>query len=149
MRAHGNTPGPTQRPLLAGAIDGAAAAIPTGLILWKSEALESIARALGMQLGAALAWELAVLVAAGVLYGRVFGRAANDRGGGWLFGIGYGFLFWMLGPATLLPLRLHRPIAVGPYAMWLLGAHLIYGLALGILFPWVHGVLQRKMNHSR
>ena len=149
MRAHGNTPGPTQRPLLAGAITGALAEIPSALVLWYSGALDSLTRALGVGAWLVLALHLAATVSAGALYGRVFGRAANDRRGGWLFGISYGFLIWLLGPATVPLLVLSNPLAVGVAAMGMLGAHLVYGLTLGLVFPWIHALLQCELSKAR
>jgi hypothetical protein len=85
---------------------------------------------------------LAVATLGGALYGAVFRRAASDRRGGWLFGISYGFLLWMLGPVTLLQVVLGRPLAVGTAAVGLLGAHLLSGLILGVLFRPMHRVVR-------
>jgi hypothetical protein len=91
-----------------------------------------------------------VLALAGAFYGQVFGRAANDRRGGWLFGISYGFLLWMLGPVMALQWVIARPVAVGVAAMGLFAAQLVYGLTLGLLFPFIHGSLQRELaEHVR
>jgi len=46
MRAHGNTPAPTQRPYLNGAISGLFAAVPSFIALYFSDALDSIERRL-------------------------------------------------------------------------------------------------------
>ena len=149
MRAHGNTPGPTQRPTLTGALTGFLAEIPTLLILWRSGALDSATQSLGLRTGLALALHSVAMVAAGAFYGRLFSRAANDRYGGWLFGISYGFLIWMVGPVTALQWVLARPLAVGVAAMGVLGAHLIYGLALGLLFPWIHRLLRYELSEVK
>lgn len=149
MRAHGNTPGPTQRPTLAGALTGGLAEIPSALVLWYSAALDSLTRALSIGAWQVLALHLTATVLAGALYGRVFGRAANDRRGGWLFGISYGFLIWMVGPATVLQWVLFHPLAVGVAAMGMLGAHLAYGFVLGLVFPWVHALLQCELRKAR
>jgi hypothetical protein len=147
MRAHGNAPGPTQRPGTAGALTGALAEIPTVPVLWYSGALESLAQAFTLSRWPALALHLAVMALAGGFYGWLFCRAANDRRGGWLFGISYGFLLWMLGPVTLLQWIKGRPAAVGGAALGLFGAHLLYGLALGLLFPWIHGLIQPRLGN--
>lgn len=149
MRAHGNTPGPTQRPIWTGALAGFLAEIPTLLILWRSGAFESATQSLRISLWLALALHSGATVAAGALYGRLFSRAANDRRGGWLFGISYGFLIWMIGPVTALQWTLSRPLAVGVAAMGVLGSHLIYGLALGLLFPWIHRLLQHELSEVK
>src|SRR4051794_25366997 len=102
MRAHGNTPGPTQRPILAGAATGALAEIPALLLLWWSGALASATQTLSLSTWVLVALHFLGMIVAGAIYGRVFSRAANDPRGGWLFGISYGFLLWMIGPVTVL-----------------------------------------------
>lgn len=149
MRAHGNTPGPTQRPRLAGAITGALAEIPALFMLWWSGALSSSAESLSLSIYIFLALHVLAMVIAGVIYGRVFSRAANDPRGGWLFGISYGFLLWTLGPVSVVQWALDRPLAVGVAAMGILGGHLVYGLILGLLFPWIHKLLQREISHLK
>ena len=149
MRAHGNTPGPTQRPFLAGATSGVLAEIPALLMLWWSGALSSVSQSLSLSIYATLALHLLAMVSAGVVYGRAFSRAANDPRGGWLFGISFGFLIWMVGPVTVLQWWLEGPLALGVAAMGILGAHLIYGLFLGLLFPWIHKLLQFEISQLK
>jgi hypothetical protein len=147
MRAHGNTPGPTQRPTTAGSIAGIFAALPATAWLWLVDAFASIAQSLVLSSWVVLGLQVLIMALAGALYGRIFGRAANDRHGGWLFGISYGFLLWMLGPATLLQWFTGHPLAVGAAAMALFGGHLVYGLVLGLLFPWIHQAIQREVRN--
>jgi hypothetical protein len=147
MRAHGQRPGPGQRPKTAGALAGAAAGLLALPLLELSGAADSLRLAL-----AAARWQIPVLyisvaMLAGVGYGGLFQRAAADRRGGWLFGISYGFLLWMLGPITLLQLFLGRPLATGIAAMGILAANLLSGLSLGLLFRPAHGVVQRYLEH--
>jgi len=149
MRAHGNTPGPTQRPVLAGAIAGLVAEVPAAAMLWWSDALASATQALALRLWVTLLLHWSAAVIGGAIYGRVFSRAANDVHAGWLFGISYGFLIWMIGPVTILQWSLGRPLALGTAAMGVLASHLIYGLALGLLFPGIHRLLQKKLEHLR
>jgi hypothetical protein len=146
MRAHGNTPGPTQRPFLAGAITGSLAEIPAVLLLWWSGALASATQSLPLSTWVVVATHFLITIVAGAIYGRVFSRAANDPRGGWLFGISYGFLLWMIGPVTVLQWTLGRPLALGVAAMGILGAYLVYGLLLGLLFPWIHKLLQSELS---
>ena len=146
MRAHGNTPGPTQRPISAGVISAVFATVPAALVLWTSGALNSLSDTLAIKFQLVLVLYAVSMSVIGGLYGRVFSRAANDRRAGWLFGISYGFLIWMLGPVMALQLIRHQPVATGAAALGLLGAHLIFGVALGLLFPSVHKLLQRKFG---
>ena len=149
MRAHGNTPGPTQRPILAGAATGSLAEIPAVLLLWWSGALVSATESLSLSTWMAVALHFLATIVAGAIYGRVFSRAANDPRGGWLFGISYGFLLWMIGPVTVLQWTLGRPLALGVAAMGILGAYLAYGLSLGLLFPWIHKLLQSELTRLK
>src|SRR5688572_24826648 len=125
IRAHGYLPGPTQRPVAAGLVSGSAAAAASLPLMWLSGALSRGAGVGGWLSTAVLA---TALVGAGALYGRVFMRAANDRRGGWLFGISYGFLLWMLGPATVVQWLLGRPVLVGGTSQGFFAAHLAYGV---------------------
>lgn len=149
MRAHGNAPGPTQRPVLAGALTGLVAEIPAAMMLWWSGALVSATQSLSLRVWITLVLHSAAAIAGAAIYGRLFSRAANDPNGGWLFGISYGFLIWMIGPVTVLQWTLGRPLALGVAAMGILAAHLIYGLTLGLLFPWIHRLLQYKLKNLK
>ena len=146
MRAHGNTPGPTQRPLLTGATTGFLAAVPSSLLLYYSGAAENVSAEYSASLWLLFCFYLGLKMLAGMIYAAVFKRAANDRKGGWLFGISYGFLIWMITPVTLWQLVAARPIVVGNAAIGLFAAHLIYGFLLGIGYPHVHRLLQKKLS---
>lgn len=146
MRAHGNDAGPLQRPLTSGALTAVLAGLLVLPLLWRAGALADLSRALRISVAMTAVLQVLALVVAGALYGRVFGRAANDKRGGWLFGISYGFLLWTIGPITILQWLLARPIAVGPAAIGLFAAHLLYGLMLGALFPFTQKLLQRKLT---
>jgi hypothetical protein len=138
MRAHGQTPGPGQRPRTVGALSGLVAGIAALLMLKWSGAVASLANALNLRMWVIPILYVAIATLAGALYGAVFKRAASDPRGGWLFGISYGFLLWMLGPVTLLQTILARPLTTGVAAMGILGANLLSGLLLGLLFRPLH-----------
>jgi hypothetical protein len=142
MRAHGQKPAPGQRPRAAGALAGMWSGVAALPLLMGTGALASIAHTLGVSDPMVAVMYLGVATIGGAVYGGVFRRAASDRRGGWLFGISYGFLLWMLGPVTLLQVVLGRPLAIGVAAMGLLGAHLLTGLILGVLFRPMHRVVQ-------
>ena len=148
MRAHGNTAGPTQRPLLTGAISGVIAFVPYEAILQLSGARASIAHGFGISMWASLGFNGTVMVVAGLLYAAIFKRAANDFHGGWLFGASFGFLLWMIAPVTLWQLITAQPIAVGEAAMGLFGGHIVYGIALGFVFPWIHFLIQTELRND-
>src|SRR5687768_16949399 len=146
MRAHGNTPGPTQRPQLTGLTSGAVAAVVYVLVLYYSGALVSAARSVGVDIWSIVAVSVIIPVLAGMIYALIFKRAANDTRGGWLFGISFGFLLWMLGPVTLWQTLTSRPVAIGTAAMGIFGAHLVYGLVLGLVFPRIHFMFQARLE---
>ena len=102
--AHGDDPGPTQRPLLAGAISGVIGTIPAIAILYAFGSLAVEARILGLSDVLTIAVGLPVMAVAGAVYSRLFGRAANDVRGGWLFGMAFGFALWAAGAVMVLPL---------------------------------------------
>ncbi|HYJ90727.1 MAG TPA: hypothetical protein VEV84_05420 [Pyrinomonadaceae bacterium] len=149
MRAHGNTPGPTQRPLVTGAITGLIAFAPYEIVLDLSGARSSIVHGFGINPWLSVGIRVLEMILAGVLYAVVFKRAANDFHGGWLFGASFGFLLWMITPVALWQLFTGQPIVVGVAAMGLFGAYVLYGITLGLIFPWIHTLIQSRLNEAR
>lgn len=145
MIAHGADPGPSQRPKLTGAICGGVAAIPAVALLLYTDGLEALAGSVGLSRWITLLLQVSLFVLLGLIYGWIFSRAADDTRGGWLFGISFGFLVWMVGPAMVLQWFSDEAVAEGVAAKGLLGSHLAWGLFLGLLFPWVHRMLQRRL----
>lgn len=141
MAAHGSTAGPTQRPLLAGMLSGAAAVVLALPLIWWSGAATSLGRSLDLRWWVVLILYIPLWAVAGTVYGSVFRRAANDYFGGWLFGIAYGFLLWLIGPVTLLQWIFESELIVGIPAVGAFGANLIWGLAMGGSFPWIHDLI--------
>lgn len=143
VRAHGYDPGPTQRPLLAGAVTGALATVPTGGVF---VAFGSFQVAADDVLRLPAAWGAALIFASftlgGLLYGAFFQRAANDRRAGWLLGLAYGFVLWIAAPIVVLPLIRGPAMAGGIAATGIFVGFLTWGLAAGLLFPFVHKPLQ-------
>jgi hypothetical protein len=150
LQAHGLDAGPTQRPLLAGAIAGGIATAPALAVLAGFQSLDAPARAIGATAFAAALAYAGLMLVGGSLYGWLFQRAANDVRGGWLFGMAYGFVLWMLGPVPLLQWLPDQPILRGYPAAGLLLAELLWGLAVGLVFPRVHRHLHVDLeNRSR
>lgn len=146
LQAHGYEAGPTQRPRLSGAVSAALAEVPTVMLLWMTGALGALADAMHLDLVTGLGLHVGLVIVAGVVYGQFFQRAANDRQGGWLFGLAYGFLCWMAGPVTALEWALGRPVIAGPPAQGLFFAYLLWGLLVGLLFPRIHQPLQAGLD---
>src|SRR3546814_15737124 len=74
---------------------------------------------------------------AGGIYGRLFQRGANDRRGGWLFGMAFGFLLWTAGMVLTLPLLSGGRLPVGTAAIGVFLSLVIWGTTNGGLFPYV------------
>ncbi|HEX5183457.1 MAG TPA: hypothetical protein VFW19_09935 [Allosphingosinicella sp.] len=144
----GRDPEPLQRPRRAGALVGVGAAIAAAALVWATGSAEPPARAIGLATPLLVLLSIVSLGIAGAAYGAVFLRAANDRRGGWLFGLGWGFLTWALGPITLCQWLLARPVASGSHAAILLAAHLLWGLLVGTLFPFVQSLIERSSEQA-
>ena len=138
LSAHGYDPGPTQRPLLTGAIGGLLATIPALTILYIFGSLQVEARILGLSVLATVALGLPVMASAGAIYARLFGRAANNSHGGWLFGMAFGFVLWMAGGMMVLPLVSGGLAPAGTAAIGLFLSLIAWGTALGLLVPYLH-----------
>lgn len=146
LSAHGYNPGPTQRPMSAGAICGVVAAIPATAVLWQFGSLAIEARILSLSLAETLAVGLAAMAVAGAIYGSLFGRAANDRHGGWLFGTAFGFALWAAGAVLVLPLASGGLTPAGTAAAGVCLSLLVWGFALGTLLPFVHPYLHARLE---
>lgn len=146
LSAHGYNPGPTQRPMTAGAICGVLAALPAVAVLWLFGSLKIEAQILSLSLPATLALGFAAMAVAGACYGRLFGRAANDRRGGWLFGMAFGFALWATGAVLVLPIASGGQTPAGPAAVGVCLSLLVWGGALGLLVPFIHPYLHERLE---
>ncbi|HTE70041.1 MAG TPA: hypothetical protein VK942_14975, partial [Actinomycetes bacterium] len=85
-----------------------------------------------------IAVNLAIGVAIGVSYGLLFRRLGQDVNCALGWGLSYGFLWWVLGPLTLLPALLggdpEWTAAAAGGALSALAGHLVYGGCLGVAF---------------
>lgn len=138
LRAHGLDAGPTQRPLLAGLFASLPADIPAIAVLHAFGALDALAKAANVSTILAAQAFVALMLVGGLLYGWLFRRAANDPRGGWLFGLSFGYLLWMLAATPLLQWVPEQPIMRGYPAMGLFLGLLAWGLTLGVAFPLIH-----------
>ena len=146
LAAHGYDPGPTQRPYSAGAVSGVVAALPAVAVLWWFGSLQTEARILDLSITATLAVGWVAMAAAGAVYARLFGRAANHRRGGWLFGMAFGFAMWAGGAVLVLPLLSGGEMPAGPAAVGVLLSLLVWGAALGTAVPLIHPHLQERIE---
>jgi len=148
LHAHGYDPGPTQRPLLAGGLTGLLATLPAIPLLYVFGSLEVEADILGLSPLATLGAGEAAMAFAGAVYARLFGRAANDRRGGWLFGMAFGFLLWSAGAVMILPLLGGWRAPAGEPAIGVFLSLIAWGAALGALLPFIHRPLHESIEHA-
>jgi hypothetical protein len=146
LSAHGYDPGPTQRPMLAGGISGVLATMPAILLLKLFGSLRIEAQILGRSEIMTIVGGCILMATAGAAYGRLFGRAANDVRGGWLFGMTFGFALWAAGAVMILPLVSDGMAPAGRAAMGVFLSFVAWGAALGIVHPFVHRPLHERLE---
>lgn len=145
--AHGFDPGPTQRPKSAGALSGLLAAIPAGGMLFAFGTVEAMAdRILRIDRWMALGVLALGFALAGALYGALLRRAANDRRGGWAYGLVFGLLLWVAAPVVILPVLGTGSIAAGRAGQGFLIAFILWGAMLGLIFPLVHRPMEAGLR---
>jgi hypothetical protein len=146
LDAHGYDPGPSQRPLLSGAVSGILATVPAIGVLFAFGSLKVEADILGMSRAETLGIGWVVMAIAGAAYARFFGRAANAVRGGWLFGMSFGFALWAAGAVLVLPLLSDGRTPAGPAAVGVALSLILWGVATGILVPFVHRPLHESIE---
>ena len=146
--AHGFDPGPTQRPLAGGAISGVLATVPAIAILYAFGSLKVEAEILGLSSMMTIGAGWPVMALAGAIYGRLFGRAANDPRGGWLFGMAFGFALWAGGAVMVLPLVSGGKTPADEPAIGVFLSLVIWGTALGLIHPFVHRPLHEDLESA-
>jgi hypothetical protein len=147
VHAHGADPGPPQRPFIAGALTAALAAVPAGAVFAGFGSFRVVTeQVLHWPAWATAGFLLAAFVAAGLVYGGFFHRAANDRRTAWMLGLAFGFLLWIAAPIVVLPLLGAHVMAAGRPALGFLASFLVWGLTTGLLFPYVHRPFQAGLS---
>lgn len=146
LDAHGYDPGPSQRPLLSGALSGILATVPAIGVLIACGSLKVEAEILGMTRAATLGVGWLAMAVAGAAYARFFGRAANAVRGGWLFGMSFGFALWAAGAVLVLPLLSGGRTPAGSAASGVALSLILWGVATGVLVPFVHRPLHESLE---
>ena len=148
LQAHGQHPGATQRPLLAGALAGLVATAPAVSLLYGFATLAVEARILALPIAATLGVGWIIMAMAGAVYARLFGRTANDVRGGWLFGMAYGFALWAVGGVLILPAASGGLAPAGSAAIGLFLSLLLWGAFLGGLLPFIQRPLHANIESA-
>jgi hypothetical protein len=148
LSAHGFDPGPTQRPLLAGALSGTVATLPAVATLYLFGSLKVEAEILGISQLMTITAGVPLMAVAGAVYGRLFGRAANEFRGGWLFGMAFGFALWAAGAIMILPLVSGGKTPAGEAAIGVFLSLVAWGAALGTVHPFIHRPLHESIESA-
>ncbi|HWF44286.1 MAG TPA: hypothetical protein VG537_06565 [Candidatus Kapabacteria bacterium] len=147
LQVHGQHAGPTQRPVMAGLITGFIASLIALGVLYGTGGLPLLSERLGISVTSIVIIHIALATVEGMIYGLLLGRAANAKRSAWLFGITYGYFLWVAGPVMLFELIFSVPVARYDLGIPIITSHLIYGISLGILFPYIHAPLHRRLTH--
>lgn len=120
----------------SGVVAGLAGGIVFGFIMHTTGALVMVARLVdGQTLFVGWAVHLAISAFVGITFGLLAGDAPWPVAWSIAFGTAYGWLWWVLGGLTLMPLRLGTGLFVFNADAWKsLAGHLAYGLVLGAAY---------------
>ncbi len=127
------------QPVIAGALAGIVGGILFGLMM--TMMMPPMMGMIGSLIGAPqLGWPVHLVFSPiiGAGFGLLLGRRATDWGPAAGLGLGYGFVWWILGPLLIMPIWL----GMGPMLakaldtpnLMSLGGHLFYGLVTGLAY---------------
>ncbi|MGY4541323.1 putative membrane protein YagU involved in acid resistance [Arthrobacter sp. UYNi723] len=124
------------RRVAAGVAGGIAGGIVFGVLMAMMGILPVIASMVGSSsaaVGFGVHLMISVMIGLGltVLFGN---RFLTGYGRGALVGLGYGAIWWVLGPLMIMPVMMGMPLfAVDLMSLMSLMGHLIYGVILGLV----------------
>src|SRR5439155_20246927 len=145
---------PRRGALLRGALAGLFCGWLLGLLLDAQGQLTPLA---GMMGGSSerLAWAvtLGVAVVAGLLFAWLYPRVTESTGAGLVRGSVYGFLWWVLGELTLLPLLGGQGLAWSVEAArtgfaGLIG-YVLFGAGVALVYQWLDGLVRLLFSDVR
>ncbi|GAU66961.1 hypothetical protein SSP35_04_00400 [Streptomyces sp. NBRC 110611] len=92
---------------------------------------------------------LAIALSAGAAFGALLGRWATRIAPATLLGLAYGAVWWFLGGLWIMPANMGMPVfewnAVTSSS---LGAHLVFGLLLGLAYACLHKAVRHDSTAS-
>jgi hypothetical protein len=122
--------------LVNGVVGGLAGGLLFGILMQAIGMIPMVAM-LADSKSVAVGWvvHLAISCLIGASFAVLFGSWATQILPAALFGLGYGVVWWVLGGLLIMPARLGMEVFSFNTMAWLsLLGHLLYGLALGIVF---------------
>lgn len=139
VAASSDVPAWRTRPVIAGALAGMVGGVVFGLMM--TMMMPPMLGLIGSLIGApGLGWPVHLVFSAliGVGFGLLLGRRATDWAPAAGLGLGYGFLWWILGPLLIMPIWLGMgpmlATALDTPNLMSLGGHLVYGLVIGLAY---------------
>ncbi len=88
----------------------------------------------------------------GITFGMLFQREVRGLGSSMACGVAYGIFWWFLGPLTIMPLWLRKPLDwSNDHSSDLFGSlvgHIVYGLIVGLLYGLLDRLLIRFLTDS-
>ncbi len=133
------------RRTLAGLVGGIAGGVMFGILMAMMGMLSTIASMVGsnsLVIGFGIHMLMSIMIGLGltVIFGNLL-LTSYPRG--IVVGLGYGAIWWVLGPLMVMPLMLGMPLfTIDATALFALMGHLIYGAILG-------AVAVRILKHRR
>jgi len=130
-----------QQRIIGGIVGGIAGGLVFGAMMGMMGMLPMVAGVVGSQSAlVGFVYHMFNSVIIGAIFGAVFGNQCRTWSQGVLWGLVYGFIWWILGALVLMPLMMGMPLQFGaaftqPMLMSLMG-HLIYGLITGVVYVW-------------
>jgi hypothetical protein len=124
----------------SGVVAGLAGGVVFGIIMHATGALVMVARLVdGQSVLVGWAVHLAISAFVGITFAVLMGEASRVLAVSVVFGAVYGWLWWVLGGLTLMPLRLSMGLFVFNADAWKsLAGHVAYGLVLGTTYGLVN-----------
>jgi uncharacterized membrane protein YagU involved in acid resistance len=122
--------------LAGGVVGGLAGGVLFGLMMQVMGMLEMVAGLVGQD-GAGVGWvvHLGISLLFGLVYGLTFGILSSSWGRAVGLGAVYGVIWWVLGALVIMPAWMGMPVfQIGPMQLQSLAGHLVYGVALGVVF---------------
>lgn len=153
----GDLPAWRARPAVAGALAGLAGGVVFGLLMSVMSAPTPDGGAMPMMAMVGMVvrsptvlvgwlYHLVNSAVIGALFGWLLGSRVQGYGGGLLWGLGYGAVWWVLGGLILMPVLLGMPALAPltmapmvPVAVGSLVGHLLYGAVTGAAYKAVTG----------
>jgi len=110
----------------------------------------SLVRSESREVGVLTHFAIAVII--GATFGLLFQRDVRGLGSSLGWGVGYGLLWWFIGPLTLLPLILRQPLdwsyQHGAELFGSLVGHVVYGLIVGLVYAAIDRLWVGFFSHS-